>query len=87
MSENDGGRLARLTMAEPGFAFDPRTGECFSISPSGRVVIAALLDQHDEDELAETLAQRFGTELALVRRELRDFLDQLRVLGLLGERP
>lgn len=82
MNEIDTGRLSGLSVSDRGFAFDSHSGESFTVSPSGRDVIRSLVAGCDPERIAGDLAARIAVDAATVRRDLRDFLEQLRVLRL-----
>lgn len=78
-------RLSGLAINEEGFAFDPHTGESFTVNLSGREIIQALTAGKDEEVIARELSESYVIDLREARRDLRDFMEQLRVLRLVGE--
>ena len=82
MNEIDIGRLSGLSVNDSGFAFDSQSGESFTVSSTGRFVIHSLVAGCDPERIAGDLTARFMLDAVTVRRDLRDFLEQLRVLGL-----
>ena len=79
------GRLAALAINEQGFVFDPRSGDSFTVNPCGRRIIRGLVDGQEGEALAAGLVRDFGLELAQARADVRDFVDQLRALGLVDQ--
>ena len=76
-------RLRRLALNPDGFAFDPTTGESFTLNPSGLLIVEGLREGLTHDELTGRLAERFEVSPEEASRDLADFTDHLRAFRLL----
>lgn len=74
--------LDRLALNDQGFAFDPDQGESYTINRTGRTVLDHLRRGIGPEAIAAILATEHGLEARLVERDVLDFMDQLRRLGL-----
>lgn len=75
-------RIRSLALNPDGFAFDPTTGESFTLNPTGLVVLEGLREGLDPDALAARLAERFDVAPDDAMRDVDDFVDALRSLRL-----
>jgi hypothetical protein len=75
-------RLARLAISPQGLAFDPETGDSFTLNPTGRAVVTGLVAGRDADGIAQDLAAEHGIDAARCRRDVDDFLATLHRLQL-----
>jgi len=78
------GRLSQLAVNDEGFAFDPQTGESFTLNDMGRRLVQALAAGDALDEIVDVLAERFSMETREVRADVWDFIEQLRINNLMG---
>jgi PqqD family protein of HPr-rel-A system len=76
-------RLRSLALNPDGFAFDPTTGESFTLNPTGLALLEALRAGRDPEELAADLAGRFDVTPEDASRDVDDFLERLRSFRLL----
>jgi PqqD family protein of HPr-rel-A system len=76
-------RVRSLAINPDGFAFDPTTGESYTLNPTGLALLEALRDGTATEELAALMAERFDAELDEVVRDIDDFLDNLRSFRLI----
>jgi len=74
--------LARMALNEEGFMFDPQTGESFLLNETARDLLEGLKQGLDQQALVERLATDWGLDSAEAERDVMDFLQQLRTLGL-----
>ncbi len=74
--------LARMALNEEGFMFDPQTGESFLVNDTARELLEGLKQGLDQHQLTERLAAEWEVEPAEAERDVMDFLQQLRSLGL-----
>ena len=74
---NSDGHLRALAVSETGFAFDPRTGQSFTINHTGIAALELFRQGKNLEEAAETLAHRYATLPDLVESCLESFLQQL----------
>lgn len=75
-------RVRSLALNPDGFAFDPTTGESYTVNPTGLIVLQGLRDQRTADDIVAELMERFGVTREEASRDIDDFLDTLRVLRL-----
>jgi len=76
-------RLKRLALNEEGFAFDPETGQSFVLNQTGLFIIKKLREGLSEEEVIKALTEEFEVDENTARRDFYDFVEQLRILGLL----
>ena len=76
-------RLRSLALNPDGFAFDPTTGESFTLNSTGLALLEALRAGRDPEELAADLAGRFDVTPEDASRDVDDFLERLRSFRLL----
>jgi len=62
--------------------FDPRTGESFLLNETALQLLEGLKRGLDEEELAAELAEQWSIDLSQARRDVSEFLQQLRLLRL-----
>jgi PqqD family protein of HPr-rel-A system len=75
-------RLRSLALNPDGFAFDPTTGESYTLNPTGLVVLEGLREGLTEEEVAARLVERFEVTEEEASRDVDDFLDHLRTFRL-----
>lgn len=75
-------RLARLAVSPQGMAFDPETGDSFTLNPTGRTVLNGLLAGEEPEAIAAALAKEHGVDPQRCLRDVEDFLACLRRLQL-----
>lgn len=71
-------RLADLRLGEGGFAFDPRTGDTYTLSATGIELVAWLRDGCRSGDLVERLCVRYAITPQAAQRDVEDFLATLR---------
>jgi len=71
-----------MAINEEGFMFDPRTGESFLLNETALQLMEGLKRGLDEEELAAELAEQWSIDLPQARRDVSEFLQQLRLLRL-----
>ena len=76
------GKLERLAINDEGFIFDPETGNSFTVNRTGLFVIKLLKEGKNEEEIVKALTEEFETDEDEAKRDLVDFLEQLRLYGL-----
>lgn len=76
-------RLRSLALNPDGFAFDPTTGESFTLNPTGLVLLEGLRDDEDPQALVARLVERFDVSAEDASRDVDDFLEHLRAVRLL----
>jgi PqqD family protein of HPr-rel-A system len=75
-------RIRALALNPDGFAFDPTTGESFTLNATGLVVLEGLRDGLGADRIAERLSEEFEVGTDEAARDVADFVDHLRALRL-----
>jgi len=78
-------KLNRLAVNDEGFIFDPETGNSFTVNKTGLFIIKLLKEGKNEDEIVELLTKEFEVNEEEARRDLLDFIEQLKILGLVGD--
>ena len=76
-------RLRSLALNPDGFAFDPTTGESFTLNAPGLAIIDGLREGLDADLIVARLVERFDVQPVEASRDLDDFLDHLRSVRLI----
>ncbi|MEJ2540423.1 MAG: HPr-rel-A system PqqD family peptide chaperone [Gemmatimonadota bacterium] len=76
-------RLRRLALNPDGFAFDPTTGESFTVNPTGLVLLEGLREEDGTEALVARLVERFDVSTEEASRDVDDFLEHLRTIRLL----
>ena len=75
-------RLRSLALNPDGFAFDPTTGESFTLNVTGLAILEALREGVSPIELVSRLTENFQVSDRDASRDVDDFLDHLRTLRL-----
>ena len=75
-------RLRSLALNPDGFAFDPTTGESFTMNATGLAILAGLREGASPIELVGRLTEEFEISEQDATRDVDDFLDHLRALRL-----
>ena len=70
-------RLKDLMINGNGFAFDPRSGFTYNLSPTGVDVVSWLKDGIDVPEVVERIVNKFGIDHGTAREDLQSFLTAL----------
>jgi len=77
------GVIERLAISKDGFVFDPATGNSYTVNSTGLFILNLLREGKSEDEIVSALVENFDVSENEARRDLLDFLEQLRINGLL----
>ncbi|WP_163327814.1 HPr-rel-A system PqqD family peptide chaperone [Desulfurobacterium thermolithotrophum] len=77
------GKLERLAISDEGFIFDPETGNSYTVNGTGIFIINLLKKGKSEDEIVRALTEEFEVDEEEAKKDIIDFLEQLRLLGLL----
>jgi len=72
-----------LAISDEGFIFDPETGNSYTTNSTGVFILNLLKSGADEDEIVKALVEEYGVDEEEARRDLYDFLEQLRVYRLI----
>ena len=79
-------KLNRLAVSEEGFIFDPETGNSYTVNQTGLFILELLKEGKSQDEIVDALTEEFEVSPEEAQRDLIDFLEQLRLFGLLEEK-
>ncbi len=71
-------RLHQLAINRDGFAFDPTTGESFSLNETGMFILERLIERKSGAEIAQELEDKFQVDAEEAERDVADFVDHLR---------
>jgi len=71
-------RLRSLALNPDGFAFDPTTGESFTLNAPALAIVEGLREGLTPEQLTERLMERFEVTSLEASRDLDDFVDHLR---------
>ena len=75
-------RLETLALNDSGFAFDPMSGESFTLNTTAIDIIKALNNGKSERDIAEELSTKYEVEDLDSFTDILDFIKQLRNFGL-----
>lgn len=70
-------KLKGLLINDEGFAFDPRSGNTFSINPTGLLVINCIKAGASPTRIKEELTEQFEIDEKAADRDLEAFLNEL----------
>ena len=73
----DATRLAELQLGANGFAFDPRSGQSFTLNPTGLEALKCLSRGCSIEEIGQHLAERYPVSAAAAAEATSAFLRQL----------
>ncbi len=77
-------RVKNLAINQNGFAFDPSTGESFTLNETAKEVIEAMGEGQDERSIARRLAERYEVSEEEAYNDVLDFKERLNLYGLLS---
>lgn len=77
-------KLRDLAVSDTGFVFDPYTGATYSLNGPGIVLLRGIRDGLGRGELVDQLADRFEVTDHDLRRDVDEFVQQLREEGLVA---
>ncbi len=77
------GIIERLAISKDGFIFDPATGNSYTVNSTGLFILNLLREGKSEEEIVNALVENFDVSQDEAKRDLLDFLEQLRINGLL----
>ena len=78
--------LTSLVINDSGFAFNPTTGESYTINATGRMVIDRLRTGSPAADIARSLADHFRIPFEEAFTDVLEFRTQLRIYGMGEER-
>ena len=74
--------LRQLAINDEGFAFDPRTGDCFKLNTTAQTILRALKLNKSTEQIATQISSEFGISELEALEDIQDFLFQLKIQGL-----
>jgi hypothetical protein len=74
--------LKQLAINDEGFAFDPRTGDCFRLNSSAQFIIRQLKLSKTEIETAKLLSAEFQVNPDQALEDVQDLMLQIKIQGL-----
>ena len=72
----------QLSLAQDGFAFNPATGETFTVNDAGLLILKALQSGSTSDETVGLLAEAYQVPKDEASRDVLDFQNRLQCLGI-----
>lgn len=76
-------KLNRLAINDEGFIFDPETGNSYTVNEVGLFILKQLKEGKSESEILDALVENYEVEREEAEKDLIDFLEQLRLMGIL----
>lgn len=76
--------LLALNISNDDFAFNTITGESYTLNGCARLILHRLRSGEPQEQIVDAIASEFGIAQSRVERDVTDFLQQLRLLGLTG---
>ena len=71
-------KLSRLAISEEGFVFDPETGNAYTVNETGLLILKALRENKDPQEIARILSEEYEISPGAALRDVEEFLEMLR---------
>jgi Coenzyme PQQ synthesis protein D (PqqD) len=76
--------FSSLTINSDGFAFNVTTGESYTLNPCAQSIVQRLRSGESPVQVVQAIASEFGIAQSVIERDMADFAQQLRTLGLQG---
>lgn len=76
---------SNIAISENGFLFDPATGESFSTNQTGREIIELMKQDKTEEEIRESMTEKFDVDEQTFERYYLDFIGMLKQYQILSE--
>ncbi|WP_200762282.1 PqqD family protein [Nitrosophilus alvini] len=77
-------RVQNLAINQNGFAFDPTTGESFTVNETAKEIIESLSKGMDEKSIADKIAREYDVSEEEAFNDVLDFKEKLKLYGLLS---
>jgi len=77
-------RVNNLAINQSGFAFDPTTGESFTLNESAKKIIELISEGLEEKEIAKRVSEEFDVDEKEAYNDVLDFKERLGLYGLLS---
>jgi PqqD family protein of HPr-rel-A system len=75
--------LSRLSVSPEGLAFDPSTGDSYTVNRTGLLILRTLQDGGGPEDAVRLLTEKYQVSAADAQGDVADFQGRLRSLGLL----
>ncbi|MGQ1786036.1 MULTISPECIES: PqqD family protein [unclassified Saccharicrinis] len=73
---------SNISISESGFVFDAKTGESFSLNPTGREILQLINLGKNDPEIKEYMMTKYEVSENILDRHLDDFVQMLRLFNL-----
>jgi PqqD family protein of HPr-rel-A system len=70
-------KLKELMINDEGFAFDPRTGNTYTMNPTGLLIVNAVKAGANVDQVLDSVAARYEVDRQTADRDLEVFFNEL----------
>ena len=77
-------RLTHLALSDSGFLFDTKTGHTFTLNKTGTQILKLRIDGVSCERVTEQIVERFDVAHDLASRDVAQFVERLRELGIDG---
>ncbi len=77
-------RIENLAVNKNGFAFDPTSGETFTLNETAKEIIEDLARGVEEKEIAKKLSEEYDVTQEEAMNDVLDFKEKLKLYGLLS---
>ncbi len=75
-------KLQKLAISDEGFLFDPETGNSYTVNETGLFILRQLKEGRSASEIAARLEEEYEVSPQEALRDVYEFLDVLKRLGL-----
>jgi hypothetical protein len=76
---------SNLAVSENGFLFMPLTGESFTLNPIGKLILTALKEGNDQEQVIKLIIDEYDIDKSSAEKDLEDFISQLKNHKLITE--
>lgn len=71
-------RLKGIALSDTGFAFDPMTGQTYSLNKTGIFIVKRLKEGKSPEEIVQDMVNKFEVDEERAREDLSKFLEVLK---------
>lgn len=75
-------KLSSLAISNDNFAFDPESGQSYSLNSTGKEIIDLMIENKSDEEIVQTIVNKYDITEDEAFLEISDFLSKLRVFNL-----
>lgn len=75
-------KLSGLAISNDNFAFDPVSGQSYSLNGTGKEIIDLMIENKSDEEIVQTIVNKYDITEDEAFLEISDFLSKLRVFNL-----